>query len=192
MRNVSSSSNSTCLTLSHVYLDETTRLGTFRLQSRLPEPVKWAWVATILNGDFSVLCRNTEPVQLYVVSNCTGGPQLAAPREINQDRFTVFITCTEDRKVCKVQSRQRVCQTDDDDALLDAQVLNASNNAKPLPKCISKRLKSRDANFGSKELKQALGMEMMCETTDDDNDNDGDVDDDGDNDEDVPESLIEP
>nr|CUU99596.1 hypothetical transcript [Hymenolepis microstoma] len=79
--------------------NETTRLGTFRLQSRLPEPVKWAWVATILNGDFSVLCRNTEPVQLYVVSNCTGGPQLAAPREINQDRFTVFITCTEDRKV---------------------------------------------------------------------------------------------
>nr|CUU99595.1 hypothetical transcript [Hymenolepis microstoma] len=78
--------------------DETTRLGKFRLQSRLPEPLKGAWEATILNGDVGALCRSTEPAQLYFVSNCTGGPQLAAPREVSQDIFSLLVTCRGDRK----------------------------------------------------------------------------------------------
>nr|CDS29983.2 hypothetical transcript [Hymenolepis microstoma] len=77
--------------------NETTRLGTFRLKSLPPHPGMTGWKVTILNGDVSALCRSTEPAQLYFVSNCTGGPQLAAPREVSQDIFSLLVTCSGDQ-----------------------------------------------------------------------------------------------
>ncbi|VDO05440.1 unnamed protein product [Rodentolepis nana] len=70
-----------------------TGIGSFQQTFELNR-TEYAWKATVPNGEVMALCPGKRPVQFYVVSNCTGFPQLPASQVVSHDSFFVFTNCT--------------------------------------------------------------------------------------------------